>query len=147
MLLKIPLLTIMATPIIDVIYKIKDSQLDLRLVNHISIIAEQYISYPKNYTMTVVVVNTSTMRRLNHKYRLLDKPTDVLSFPYDTHTGEIVICEPIAKQEARLKQITLQTEFQWLLIHGILHLLGYDHESVEDAKVMRPLERTILSAA
>lgn len=84
------------------------------------------------------------MKQLNEQYRGVKAVTDVLSFPYDEHCGEIVICYPQAVMQAAQKQSSTAHELAWLLIHGILHLLKYDHETAADAKIMRPLERKIL---
>ncbi len=113
-------------------------------VEHIFEQTRKYVRYPKNFTISVVAVGNSTMRSLNKKYRSVDSVTDVLSFPYDTASGEVVICYPQAITQAHQKQTPVHTELAWLLIHGILHVLGYDHETATDAKIMRPLERKIL---
>lgn len=114
-------------------------------VERIFELTRQYVDYPKGFTLSVVVVGRAAMQALNKEYRSEDSVTDVLSFPYDAASGEIVICYPQAVTQAKQKQTPLTTELAWLLIHGILHVLGYDHETPKDAKVMRPLERTILN--
>lgn len=125
--------------------KVKAPLLTPAFVEHIFERTRQYVQYPKGFTLSVVVVGRSAMQALNKEYRSEDSVTDVLSFPYDAASGEIVICYPQAVAQAKQKQAPVNTELAWLLIHGILHVLGYDHETAEDAKIMRPLERTILS--
>ncbi|RDU74050.1 rRNA maturation RNase YbeY [Helicobacter anseris] len=81
----------------------------------------------------LLIVQKDFIQELNKTYRNQDKPTDVLSFPLqdmgaDTLLGSIVICIEIAQQQAQTYHHTLQEEIALLLIHGILHLLGFDHE-------------------
>ena len=99
--------------------------------------------------LTVSFVGARAMRALNRNYRGRDHTTDVLSFAYAdevvdgmTFLGEIVICPNIAWEQARRWGATPQREVRRLLIHGILHLLGHDHET--DDGEMRLLERRIL---
>ena len=80
-------------------------------------------------------------------YRQKDKPTDVLSFPMedDIMLGDIVISLDTAKNQAQEREINVDREVAFLFIHGLLHLLGYDHEtSVEDEKEMFALQEEIL---
>lgn len=124
--------------------KVKAPLLTPNFVKRVFERMQQYVSYPDGFTVSVVVVGSSAMRQLNKQYRSVDSVTDVLSFPYDNSSGEVVICYPQALTQASQKQAPPQTELAWLLIHGILHVLGYDHETPADAKIMRPLERKIL---
>ena len=86
---------------------------------------------------------------LNRQYRKKDKPTDVLSFPladklYPTLLGDVVISLDTATRQAQRRGHSLREELQTLLIHGILHLLGYDHEvSRSEAARMRHKEREV----
>jgi probable rRNA maturation factor len=93
--------------------------------------------------VTVAILPDSRIRALNRKYRRKDKPTDVLSFPekgsggfvggrktFPTpFLGEIAISRGIAQKQAKLLGHSLRTEVRVLALHGLLHLLGYDHES------------------
>jgi probable rRNA maturation factor len=86
--------------------------------------------------VSVVFVGARTMRALNRRYRRKDYPTDVLSFSYGTiesdqasFLGEIVIAPDIAVRNAARWGINPEKELRKLLVHGILHLLGYDHET------------------
>lgn len=78
------------------------------------------------------------MRALNRQFRGKDAVTDVLSFPSDTRgfMGDVVIASGVAKKQARTAGHTVQTEVRVLALHGLLHLLGYDHES-DDGKMAR----------
>jgi probable rRNA maturation factor len=106
--------------------------------------------------ISVLFVNDAGMRRLNHLYRGIDRTTDVLSFPLNNPTrtplnlkgvrvglllGDIVISLPQAKRQAQEYRTAFNRELARLLIHGLLHLLGYDHEkSSYRAAKMRRLE-------
>ena len=103
--------------------------------------------------LSVALVGDREMRPLNAKYRKENKTTDVLSFPADPALpaqagllGDVIISVEQAKRQARDRKISLEIEMVTLLIHGILHLLGYDHErSQRQAKIMATLEQKILS--
>jgi probable rRNA maturation factor len=98
------------------------------------------------------LAGTAKMARLNTQYRGQKRPTDVLSFSappifqQQGHLGELVICLPVLKSQARSFGHPATTELEILLIHGILHLLGFDHEkSAEEARVMAQWESRILA--
>lgn len=78
--------------------------------------------------ISIVVVSDARMRNLNKKYRGRDRLTDVLTFDY----GEIIICLPQAKRQAKKLGHSFRKELGILLIHGILHLGGYDHQTKKD---------------
>lgn len=105
--------------------------------------------------VSVSLVGEDRIRSLNRKFRKKDKVTDVLSFPLgeDALTGytsvrtlgDLFICMPYARMAARREGMSFAHKLQWLTVHGVLHLLGYDHErSSKDAAVMERLERKIL---
>jgi probable rRNA maturation factor len=81
-------------------------------------------------SVAVAVVADSRVRALNRRYRRRDRSTDVLSFPSGArgHLGDIVIAAGVARRQAREAGHALQTELRVLALHGLLHLLGYDHE-------------------
>lgn len=85
------------------------------------------------------------MRRANRDYRSLDKTTDVLSFPGDgaegSHLGDILISVPVARRQAAEAHHEPEREIRTLLLHGVLHCLGYDHET--DQGQMERLERRL----
>ena len=114
-------------------------------------IAEAVFDYLNNkenqYEISLLITNDETIHQLNKEYRQKDKPTDVLSFPMedDIMLGDIVISLDTAKNQALEREIGLEREIAFLFIHGLLHLLGYDHEtSVEDEKEMFALQEEIL---
>ena len=94
-------------------------------------------------TITVAVVPDSRVRELNRRYRRKNAPTDVLSFPADEpgELGDVVIAHGVAKRQAAAAGHSLSTELRVLALHGLLHLLGYDHE--DDDGEMRQLERSL----
>jgi probable rRNA maturation factor len=103
--------------------------------------------------MTVRIVDKREIQQLNKTYRHKNKPTNVLSFPFETPKdihleipilGDIVICAEIVNQEAREQGKTEKAHWAHMLTHGILHLLGYDHENVRDAERMENEEKMIL---
>jgi probable rRNA maturation factor len=99
----------------------------------------------------VVLVGERTIRRLNRVWMEEDAPTDVLSFPLGAPppglpasavpVGEIVICVPVCARAARERRMTLSDEIARMLIHGTLHVLGYDHATARQIARMRPRER------
>jgi probable rRNA maturation factor len=103
--------------------------------------------------VSVALVSSSEIKKLNKLYRGQNLPTDVLSFsnldcqkfPNDFDLGEVIICYPVAVKQAKAKRHSISREIEILLVHGLVHLLGYDHETEHDAAVMQELEKKILS--
>jgi len=87
-------------------------------------------------------------RRLNRRYRGKDYATNVLTFVYSTKPleGDVVICAPVVAHEAREQGKAIRAHYAHLLLHGLLHLQGYDHERKADAARMEARERRILRA-
>lgn len=112
---------------------------------------------PQNSEVSVAVVPVSEIAELNAKYRQIEGPTDVLSFPCDDVTvtmldgepltlGDVILSPEIAEENAHELGHTVEEELNLLMVHGVLHLLGYDHIQDEDAEVMQARERSILEA-
>jgi probable rRNA maturation factor len=107
-----------------------------------------------NAELSIALIGNAEIQRLNAQYRCKDYATDVLSFPVDKGLppelrllGDVVISVDKAKEQARAQGRTLDQEMITLLIHGIVHLLGYDHErSAKDARIMERLEKKIYRA-
>ena len=80
----------------------------------------------------LIICDNSYIQEINHEYRNIDKPTDVLSFPYEdmpyTPLGSIVISVDFVKEKSKLYKHSFDEELSLLFIHGLLHLVGYDHE-------------------
>ncbi len=101
--------------------------------------------------LSLVLIGNREMQKLNAGYRKKDYPTDVLSFPVEgavpaevSLLGEVIISVEKAAEQARERGRTLEKEMATLLIHGIVHLLGYDHErSAKDARAMSRVEKRI----
>lgn len=100
--------------------------------------------------VTIRVVDADEGRALNADYRGKDYATNVLSFPYETAPrlmGDLVICHPVVLSEAAAAGKTPEAHYAHLVVHGMLHLQGYDHEtSDQDAEAMESAERKILAA-
>lgn len=95
----------------------------------------------------LLIVNNDTIKRLNKEYRNKDKATDVLSFPFNLDfeyapLGSIIISADFVKQKAKEFNHKIEDELQLLFIHGLLHLLGYDHE-VDNGEHRRKEEELI----
>lgn len=97
-----------------------------------------------NLELSVNLVEENRIQELNKQYRDKDKPTDVLSFPLGDGNGDIFICLSIAKNEAKSENINVEDKLAQLVVHGFLHLQGYDHQTDEEEKEMTKLERKIL---
>ena len=101
--------------------------------------------------VTVRIVDNSESQQLNFNYRSKDKPTNVLSFPFQCPPGvalpllgDLVICAPVVQAEAAEQGKTLSAHWAHMVVHGSLHLLGFDHINDDDAEQMEAEEITIL---
>jgi probable rRNA maturation factor len=105
----------------------------------------------RDVELSLALIGNAEMRRLNARYRSKDYPTDVLSFPVEGPVGatapllgDVIISVEKAAQQAKERRHSLEREMELLLIHGIVHLLGYDHErSAKDARAMGRVEKRI----
>ena len=101
--------------------------------------------------VTVRIVDDAESQQLNFDYRSKDKPTNVLSFPFQCPPGielpllgDLVICAPVVAAEAAEQHKSLQAHWAHMVVHGCLHLLGFDHINDDDAEQMEAEEVTIL---
>ncbi len=105
--------------------------------------------------ITIRIVSTEESRQLNLDYRGKDKPTNVLSFPFEApemipaeelgeFLGDLVICEEVLEGEAKQQNKSIQSHWAHLIIHGVLHLLGYDHIKEQQAEEMELLELVVM---
>lgn len=113
-----------------------------------AVLTQQEIAHAE---LTVRVVDEAESQELNAAYRQQDKPTNVLSFEMDTEVplevpllGDLVICAPVVAHEAKQQCKPLEHHWAHMLIHGTLHLLGYDHITDTEAEEMEGLECVIL---
>jgi probable rRNA maturation factor len=118
---------------------------------------------PSNVEISLVITGQERIQELNREYRGLDHPTDVLSFslseqkdevpapfigPPDgvLHLGEVIISYPQALIQSRENSHSIKKEMAVLIVHGVLHILGYDHEKLEMEPAMRAREKEILES-
>jgi probable rRNA maturation factor len=119
------------------------------------------IRLPKDSEVSIMIVDNSYIQELNLIYRKQNRPTDVLSFAmneltddepdYDSSEelnilGDIVVSLEQASLQSNEYGHSLERELGYLVAHGMLHLMGYDHETDEEARVMRSLEEKIMQA-
>jgi probable rRNA maturation factor len=102
--------------------------------------------------LTIRIVDASESQQLNHDYRGKDKPTNVLSFPFEAPPGielpllgDLVICASVVENEALEQQKALEAHWAHMVVHGCLHLLGYDHIEDAEAEEMESLETTLIT--
>ena len=114
-----------------------------------------------DFDLGILLADSATMHRYNKKYRDKDRPTDILSFPYhdslkagetimpasedDKNVGDIILCPAYIQDDLKRWEQPFEKRMNVLLIHGILHLLGYDHIKDEEYEVMKQKEEELLS--
>jgi probable rRNA maturation factor len=119
--------------------------------------ASRTLSLPSvTHEISINLVGDQRIRSLNKRYRQKDAVTDVLSFPLAEEAvpgytvkalGDLFLCVPYAERAARHEGIALDTKMAWMTVHGLLHLLGYDHEQSDAAaRRMADLEQKILKS-
>ena len=101
--------------------------------------------------LSIRIVDEPESQALNREYRQKDKPTNVLSFPADLPDvvdipllGDLVICAPVVIREANEQHKPAEAHWAHMVVHGVLHLMGYDHIEDDDAEVMEALEIQLL---
>jgi len=102
--------------------------------------------------ITLRIVDEAESQQLNHDYRHKNWPTNVLSFPFQAPPGvkiavlgDLVICAPVVEREAEEQQKSREAHWAHMVVHGTLHLLGYDHLSEDETVVMESREKEILA--
>lgn len=119
--------------------------------------ALEHLNIKTNYLTDVTIVNNESIHEINREYRHIDRPTDVISFAYlddenetilngsnPTPLGTIIISYEKAEEQASSFGHSFKREMSFLFIHGILHLLGYDHQTKKEENVMFALQDEIL---
>lgn len=121
-------------------------------VNQALTLQAQTADYPET-EITIRIVDEAESHELNLTYRGKDKPTNVLSFPFEVPEGielpllgDLIICRQVVEREALEQQKPLDAHWAHLAIHGTLHLLGYDHLTDEEAEEMESLETEIMQS-
>ncbi|WP_158379688.1 rRNA maturation RNase YbeY [Candidatus Williamhamiltonella defendens] len=107
--------------------------------------------FKKKAEVTIRLVDEIESRQLNFQYRQIDKPTNVLSFPFISPVqvslpllGDLIVCRQIVEKEALLQKKALWVHWTHMVVHGALHLLGYNHILHTDAKKMESIETEIM---
>ena len=118
------------------------------------ILAAHAAGHSRDVEVSVRIVDADESRALNHEYRGKDKPTNVLSFPagqieglpddVPLQLGDIVVCASVVSDEAIEQHKAVADHWAHMLVHGTLHLMGYDHETDDEASEMEALETQIL---
>jgi len=128
-------------------------KLNQKYLNKIAEKTLEVAKFKKSVEISLVITGEKRIRSLNKKYRKINKITDVLSFGNEEfvslpnkiiYLGEIFICYSQAVKQARQKKHSVKKEMAILLIHGILHLLGYDHKGDYENSEMKILEEKVL---
>lgn len=124
-----------------------ETVIDKNLLKRVAKIVLKGENIDKERALSVVFVNSVRIKELNKKYRKKNKPTDILSFEGDRDClGEMAICLSEVKRNAKQIKLNFKKELALVLIHGILHLLGYDHENKGlEARRMKKKEEYYLS--
>ena len=138
----------------DFIFNTTDEEIDTKEVSDVLNFACKHLKI-ENPLLNVVIVDNEKIREINREYRNKDAVTDVISFAFEEvndveyenvrFLGEIYISYERCKEQASEFGHTVRREFCYLAVHGLLHLLGYDHMTESDKKVMRALEEEILN--
>ncbi|PKH03307.1 rRNA maturation RNase YbeY [Psychromonas sp. MB-3u-54] len=109
-------------------------------------------SHQEEAELTVRIVDPDEIMQLNHQYRNMNKPTNVLAFPFQNPPGltlpllgDLIICKEVVENEAKLQGKTLTAHWAHMSIHSTLHLLGYDHIDQAEAVEMESLETKLLT--
>ncbi len=130
----------------------REDFIDAPIRKKLIFLVEKILSYfglPDGTELCLSLVNDSVMRELNKSYRRIDRTTDVLCFPQKNELnpnllGDIVISYPTALRHSKTFGIGVDEELRMLIIHGVLHLLGFDHKKRKEREVMRKKEREVL---
>ena len=120
-----------------------------KIMQWLEVILPQFVD---NAEITIRIVDKEESQHLNHTYRNKDKPTNVLSFPFESPIeievpllGDLVICKQVVETEASEQHKSLTSHWAHMIVHGCLHLLGYDHILDEEAEEMENIEIDIMA--
>ena len=138
----------------DYIFNTTDEEIDTTELDNVINFACKHLKI-ENPLLNIVIVDNKRIREINKEYRNKDAVTDVISFAFEEvqdvkydnvrFLGEIYISYERCKEQASEFGHSVRREFSYLAVHGLLHLLGYDHMNEDDKKVMRALEEEILN--
>lgn len=145
--------------IIDIIDETNELKEEfIQLTKNILQLAGEHEKVNDDAEMSVTFVSNEEIKRINHEFRNKDEVTDVLSFPQEelgdgeieivgdipVHLGDVIISLDVAKKQAEEYEHSLEREIAFLAVHGFLHLIGYDHETIEEEKEMFERQENIL---
>jgi len=127
-----------------------------RLINEAiaAVIEVARLRFANNAELSILLSDDEAVRKLNLQWRNIDKPTNVLSFPAEEIAvgqaagmllGDIVLGQETLAREAAEESIKFNDHFSHLVVHGFLHLFGYDHQNDDDARIMEQIEREALA--
>ena len=132
--------------------EMKASMLDLLKLDTLTQVIAEHLALNQNYQIDLKFVDASESAQLNKTFRDKNKPTNVLSFPAELpefvetdFIGDMAVCIPVVMEEAKQQDKLYPQHMQHIILHGILHLLGYDHIKPEEAEEMESLEIAILA--
>lgn len=119
------------------------------LIEQVTTVAANQLSLGTDTTMTVILCDDPYIQSLNQLYRNKDVPTDVLTFPDGTmhHLGDVFVSLETCERQRQELGHSFERELGFLVVHGLLHTLGYDHHTPEDEAIMFPLQDKILHKA
>lgn len=119
-----------------------------QIIQWLNVILPQFMD---NAEITIRIVDDQESQQLNNTYRHKDKPTNVLSFPFESPIeievpllGDLIICKQVVESEAKEQHKSLTSHWAHMIVHGCLHLLGYDHILDEEAEEMENIEIDIM---
>ena len=119
-----------------------------QIMQWLNVILPQFMD---NAEITIRIVDEQESQQLNNTYRHKDKPTNVLSFPFESPIeievpllGDLIICKQVVEAEAKEQDKLLTSHWAHMIVHGCLHLLGYDHILDEEAEEMENIEIDIM---
>ena len=119
-----------------------------QIMQWLNVILPQFMD---NAEITIRIVGEQESQQLNNTYRHKDKPTNVLSFPFESPIeievpllGDLIICKQVVEAEAKEQHKSLTAHWAHMIVHGCLHLLGYDHILDEEAEEMENIEIDIM---
>ena len=128
------------------------NKIEKSIIDNIFKNIDNIVSKNQNWVLNIVFLDDNSIKKLNKKYRNIDKETDVLSFYYyddfsqiqdNEIAWEVILSEEKIKLQAKIYWLGFKWEFYKLLIHSILHILWYDHKDDNEYKIMQDLENKI----
>lgn len=139
------------------------SEPQYQMINQLLAMAQEEIGLEDEFELDISIVNNDEIHRLNREFRSIDRPTDVLSFAMEEvseeddldidlrmfeeltrHLGDIIISIDKVKEQAEEYQHSIDRELGFLVVHGFLHLNGYDHQTPEEEKEMFSIQEKVL---